>query len=569
MKTMKNKQVSGAEALLRALLDEGVETVFGYPGGTIMPLYDELYDYRDRLYHILVRHEQGAVHAAEGYARTSGKVGVCFATAGPGATNLVTGIADASMDSTPIVCITAQVARDNLGTNFFQEADTLGITNPITKWSYEITQADEVAEIIAKAFYIARSGRPGPVVVSITRDAQAGRTTYEHKPFTPAPAPAKPGCTDARLDEAAALMNAAERPMIIVGQGVTISGVEERVRALAEGGNIPVVSTLLGISAFPTDHPLFCGNVGMHGNYAPNMMTQQADLIVAVGMRFSDRVTGNPAAYAPLAKIVHIEIDRAEIGKTVRADVPLVGDAGEIIGALVPRIKHRERGEWLRFIEGHRRTERENVSTRALDCTDGGISMAATVDAVARHGGGDALVVTDVGQHQMFAALYSRFSQPRSWITSGGLGTMGFGLPAAIGAKVAAPGRDVVLFVGDGGIQMSIQELGTIMQSDIAVKIVLLNNGFLGMVRQWQEMFFDRRYSFTQLANPDFLQIAGAYGIKSRRVEKRRDLESSIAEMFGHVGPYLLEVAVEREENVFPMVPAGASLDDVLMKKNE
>lgn len=561
------KTISGAEALLRSLLAEGMETVFGYPGGTIMPLYDELYNYTDRLNHILVRHEQGAVHAAEGYARASGRVGVCFATAGPGATNLVTGIADALMDSTPIVCITAQVARDNLGTNFFQEADTIGITNPITKWSYEITRADEVPATIAKAFHIARSGRPGPVLVSITRNAQIEQAPYEYVPFVPTAAfeKARAEYTALQLDKAAELLNQAQRPMMIVGQGVTLSGAEQQVRELAERCNIPVVSTLLGLSAFPTGHPLFRGNVGMHGNYAPNVMTQHADLILAVGMRFSDRVTGNPAGYAPRAKIVHVEIDRAEIGKTIRADIPLVGDAREILTALLPKITYRERNEWLEFIGRQQKTEREKVTARALNRDDGRLSMGAVVEAVSARSGGGAVVVTDVGQHQMFAALYSRFTTPRSMITSGGLGTMGFGLPASMGAKVAVPEREVVLFVGDGGLQMSIQELGTIMQSGIAVKIVLLDNGFLGMVRQWQEMFFDRRYSFTRMANPDFMKIAESYGIRSRRVVNSCNLESAVNEMFGHAGPYLLEAMVEQEENVFPMVPAGASLDGILM----
>ena len=562
---MKKEEITGAEALLRSLSAEGVEDVFGYPGGSIIPLYNALYDYRDRLNHILVRHEQGAVHAAQGYARASGRVGVCFATAGPGATNLITGIADAQMDSTPIVCITAQVAKDNLGTHFFQEADTISITNPITKWSYEITHAREVASIISKAFHIARSGRPGPVLVSITRNAQIERTEYEYAPHTPRPEFEKYRAeyTEMQLAEAAETINAAARPMIIVGQGVTLAGAEEQVRALAEAGDIPVVSTLMGLSAFLTGHRLFHGNVGMHGNYAPNLMTQNADVVLAVGMRFSDRVTGNVAKYAPQAKIIHVEIDRAEIGKTVRVDMPLVGDAREVVQALTPRIERRDRTDWHRFIDGLKAAD----TSRATALRDGYLGMAAAVDAVARLGGGDALVVTDVGQHQMFSALYSRFARPRSMITSGGLGTMGFGLPAAIGAKVARPDREVVLLVGDGGLQMSLQELGTIMQSDIGVKIVLLNNGFLGMVRQWQEMFFDRRYSFVEMANPDFLQIAAAYGIPARRVESRRDLDGAVGQMLAADGAYFLEIVVEKEENVFPMIPAGAALDDILMQR--
>ena len=562
---MNDIKISGAEALLKSLMEEGVDTIFGYPGGTIMPLYDKLFDYQNKINHILVRHEQGAVHAAEGYSRASGKVGVCFATAGPGATNLVTGIADALMDSTPIVCITAQVAKSNLGTNVFQEADTLGITNPITKWSYEITHAEEVTSIISKAFHIARSGRPGPVLVSITRNAQVEQTEYRYEKYRHEIRKPRLEHTLDQLKEVAELLNTAERPMIIVGRGVTISGAEEQLRKLAEQGNIPVVSSLLGISAFPTEHPLFHGNVGMHGNYAPNIMTQNADIILSVGMRFSDRVTGIPAQYAPKAKIVQIDIDHTEIGKTVKVDIPLIGDAKAILSALLPNVEHRNHDEWLQFINSLKDIEYDKVTKRIINRNNDPISMGAVVSSVSRCSGGKVIVVTDVGQHQMFAALYSQFTQPRSFITSGGLGTMGFGLPAAIGAKVAMPGSEVVLFSGDGGLQMSIQELGTIMQSNIGVKIVLLNNGYLGMVRQWQEIFFDKRYSFTQLVNPNFIKIAEAYGIHGKRVEKYRQLENAVQQMLNHDGPYILEVVVESEENVFPMVPSGASLDEILM----
>ena len=563
----KKQQISGAEALLNVLLEEGVDTVFGYPGGAIMPLYDKLYDYTKRLKHILVRHEQGAVHAAEGYARASGRVGVCLATAGPGATNLVTGIADALMDSTPIVCITAQVAKDNIGTNFFQEADTLGITNSITKWSYEITCADEVAQATSKAFYIARMGRPGPVLISITRNAQLELTDYHYSQFEPKDSKAsQKGYREEDIEAAALLVNSAQRPMIIVGQGILISGAEKEVRQFAEGGNIPVTSTLLGISAFPTGHPLFRGNVGMHGNYAPNKMTQYADLIVAVGMRFSDRVTSDPTLYAPKARIVHIEIDRAEINKTVHADIPLVGDAKEILQRLVPKVSFKKRGAWFRFIGNHQKEEQRIVTAQVLSKKENSIRMGAVVNAVAEISKGEAIIVTDVGQHQMFAALYSKFTRSRGMITSGGLGTMGFGLPAAIGAKVAMGEREVILFAGDGGIQMSLQELGTIMQSDIAVKIIILHNEYLGMVRQWQEMFFNHRYSHTHMINPDFTKIAESYGIRTCRIEKYSNMDQAIREMIEYQGPYLLEVMVEREENVFPMIPAGVSLDGIIMK---
>lgn len=560
--------MTGAEALLCSLTEEGVDTLFGYPGGTIMPLYDKLYDFSDRLNHILVRHEQGAVHAAEGYARATGKVGVCMATAGPGATNTVTGIADAFIDSTPLVCITAQVQSEMLGTNFFQEADTISITIPITKWSYQITSADEVAETVAKAFYIARSGRPGPVLISFTKNAQVEMTEYRYKKYRPTKKSGRetPQPVTEQLGEAVGLLNGARRPMIIFGQGITISGAEKELLRLAEQGNIPIASTLLGISSVPSGHPLLMGNVGMHGNLAPNRMTQESDVILAIGMRFSDRVTGTVSKYAPNAKIVHIDIDRAELNKIVKVHLPIRCDAKEALREMLPSIKPRQRREWFGFIEAQKAEENATVIDNMMGRDCGCISMAGAVDAVARAGKGNAVIVTDVGQHQMFSARYSKFNKPRSLITSGGLGTMGFGLPAAIGAKVGRPDREVIAIMGDGGFQMSIQELGTIMQSDIGIKMVVLNNSYLGMVRQWQQLFFSRRYSHTELVNPDFTAIAAAYGIPSARVTEYCELDAGIGRMMAHEGPYFLEIACEKEENVFPMVPAGASLNDILLE---
>ena len=561
------KKITGAEALLHSLIEEGVDTIFGYPGGTIMPLYDKLYDFHGRLNHILVRHEQGAVHAAEGYARTTGKVGVCMATAGPGATNTVTGIADAFIDSTPLVCITAQVPSDNLGTNFFQEADTISITIPVTKWSYQITNAGEVAEIMAKAFHIARSGRPGPVLISFPKHAQVEMTDYRYKKFRQPKKAAPNGNpdTDTRIAQAVGLLNAARRPMIIFGQGIMIAGAEKELVRLAERGNIPMASTLMGISAVPSGHPLLAGNVGMHGNLAPNRMTQESDVILAIGMRFSDRVTGDIPKYAPKAKIIHVDIDRAELNKIVKVYLPIQGDARDILRAMIPAIERRQREDWMDFIAAQKAEEQETVIRGTLDRLSGCISMGSAVAAVARAGNGNAIIVTDVGQHQMFSARYSRFNKTRSLITSGGLGTMGFGLPAAIGAKIGRPDREVVAIMGDGGFQMSIQELGTVMQSGIALKMVVLNNSFLGMVRQWQQLFFGRRYSHTEMANPDFTAIASAYGIPAARVAEYPDLEAGIKKMMAHKGPYFLEVICEKEENVFPMIPSGASLDDILL----
>ncbi|MBQ3521672.1 MAG: biosynthetic-type acetolactate synthase large subunit [Bacteroidales bacterium] len=562
---METKTLRGTTALLQSLMAEGVDTIFGYPGGTIMPLYDDLYNYTDKINHILVRHEQGAVHAAEGYARSTGKVGVCMATAGPGATNFVTGIADAMMDSTPVVCITAQVNADKLGTNFFQEADMISITLPITKWSYQVTKASEIPETIAKAFYIAKSGKPGPVVISLTKNAQVEMTEFNYnkeeliKEIKINESDVK--CED--LDAAAELLNNAKKPLIIAGHGVAIADADETLRELCEKGNIPVAATLMGVSVMNSYHPNYIGAVGMHGNIAPNRMTQEADVIMAVGMRFSDRVTGEIKGYAPKAKIIHVEIDRSEINKNVRAHLPLRGDAGKILEELNKRIKFVERKEWFDFAHELMAEEDKRIFNPKLNSTEE-ILMGQVVAKITEFTKGQAIVVTDVGQNQMFSARYSKFRQHKSFITSGGLGTMGFGLPAAIGAKVGNPHRQVIAILGDGGFQMNIQELGTIMQSGIDVKIVLLNNSFLGMVRQWQELFFNRRYSFTHLDNPDFQQLVSSYRIATAKISRPSEIEESVKQMLESDGAYFLEVQVKEEENVFPMIPAGATLDEMI-----
>lgn len=564
---MEKKTVTGAEALLISLINQGVDTMFGYPGGTIMPIYDMLYNYTDKLNHILVRHEQGAVHAAQGYARATGKVGVCMATSGPGATNLITGIADAMLDSTPIVCITAQVFTDKLGTSFFQEADTISITIPVTKWNYQITEANEVADIMAKAFYVAKSGRPGPVLISFTRNAQTELTNYLHRPYKPFKIREISSYNEnlGLIPNAANLINESKKPMIIVGQGVVLSNAEKESLGVAQKGNIPLVSTLMGISAIPTNHPLFMGNVGMHGNLAPNRMTQESDLIIAVGMRFSDRVTGDTSKYAPKAKIIHIDIDKAEFNKNVKSDIQILGNAKEVLINLTPLLKQKKRESWFQFIEEQKCEEKQLIADKYLaESEETTISMAQVVNTIARVCEGNAVIVTDVGQHQMFGARFSEFNHNRSFITSGGLGTMGFGLRAAIGAKHGVPDREVVVITGDGGFQMSIQELGTIMQTNVNLKIVVLNNSFLGMVRQWQELFFDHRYSFTKMVNPSFVEIANAYKIPGLKIDKYKALEESVIEMIKHKGPFLLEVAVKSEENIFPMIPGGASLDNIL-----
>lgn len=562
-----NTEVTGAEALILALLDEQVTDVFGYPGGAIMPVYDALYDYSDQLTHYLVRHEQGATHAAQGYSRVSGKTGVVFATSGPGATNLITGIADAQIDSTPMVCITGQVASHLLGTDAFQETDVLGISMPVTKWNIQVTKAEDIAPAVAKAFFIAASGRPGPVLVDITKDAQFGKTIYQYekcesvRSYFPSP---KVNETD--VEKAAELINNAKRPYILCGHGVLLSGAEKALLELAEKGDIPVASTLLGLGAFPPQHPLYVGYLGMHGNYGPNLLTNECDLLIAIGMRFDDRVTGNVSKYAKQAKVVHFEIDPSEINKIIPADVAVLGDAKESLGLLLPKIKATKHTDWLKRFEDCNDIEFEKVIKHAVDPDSKQLRMAEVIDKFHKISEGNAIVATDVGQHQMITSRYYKFNKPNFCVTSGGLGTMGFGLPAAIGAKVALPNTEVITVLGDGGFQMTIQELGTIMQSNIAVKILVLNNNFLGMVRQWQQLFFDRRYSFTEMKNPDFITIAKGYGIKGKKVTERKDLNEALKEMYEAKEAYLLEVVVENEENVFPMVPTGASVAEIRLE---
>ena len=561
--------MTGAEALLNTFLDEGIDTVFGYPGGAIMPVYDKLYDYTDRLNHVLVRHEQGAIHAAEGYARTTGKVGVCMATAGPGATNFVTGIADAMMDSTPLVCITAQVNADKLGTNFFQEADMIGITIPITKWSYQIASAAEIPTVMAQAFHIAKSGRPGPVLVSITRTAQVEEVDYYYNKEEAIVQLGggeieKSAEYEAKVSEIAQMLNNAKQPLIIAGHGVILSGGCGKLKECADRANIPVAVTLLGLGAIDQSDKNYVGMVGMHGNVAPNVMTQNADLLLAIGMRFSDRVTGEVRGYASKAKIVHVDIDLSEFDKNIKADVSFQSDAKMFLDTLCDKLEYKERDSWFALHKEKSEFEFNNVMKPQLESSS--LTMAQVIDAVNRGCKRRKVYVTDVGQNQMFAARYARLDSNMGWATSGGLGTMGYGLPAAIGAKAGNPDCDVVLFSGDGGLQMNIQEFGTILQSGMQVKMVLMNNSYLGMVRQWQELFYDRRYSFTHLANPDFQMLAAAYGIKSVKVTTPGELDAAVKQMMEHNGPFLLEAAMIEQENVFPMIPAGKTLNDIIFE---
>lgn len=560
--------ISGSVAVLEALVAEGVTDFFGYPGGAIMPIYDALYDYSDILNHILVRHEQGGIHAAQGYARTSGEVGVVFATSGPGATNLVTGLADAQIDSTPLVCITGQVFAHLLGTDAFQETDVINITTPVTKWNYQVTDATEIPGVLAKAFYIARSGRPGPVLIDITKNAQVqkfnypGYTPCNHvRSYRP-----KPNVRKEYISEAAALINAAERPFVLFGQGVILGKAEKEFKAFIEKAGIPSASTVLGLSALPTGHPLNVGMLGMHGNYAPNVLTNECDVLIAVGMRFDDRVTGRLDKYARQAKVIHLDIDPSEIDKNVQTTVPVWGDCKETLPLLTALIQEKQYAAWLQKFKDLKKQEVEVVINDELNPTGEVMTMGEVIKVLNEVTGGNAVIVTDVGQHQMVACRYANFNLTKSNVTSGGLGTMGFALPAAIGAKFGAPQRDVIAIIGDGGFQMTLQELGTIMQFDINVKIIILNNHFLGMVRQWQQLFNDKRYSFVNITSPDFVMVAKAYGIEGKSISKREELKNSLSAMMQHKGAYLLEVIVGKENNVFPMVAQGCGVSEIRLK---
>ena len=565
--TDRSVRMTGSEALMECLLAEGVETLFGYPGGAIMPVYDELYKYQDRLNHILVRHEQGAAHAAQGFARVSGKTGVCIATSGPGATNLITGIADAQIDSTPIVCITGQVGSQLLGTDAFQETDVIGISMPVTKWNYQVTRAEEIPYAIARAFYIANSGRPGPVLIDITKDAQLESFDFSYEKCTKIRSyHPYPVLDEGKIDEAVALLNNAKKPLILVGQGVILSDAQNQLISFAEKAGIPMAATLMGLSAVPTDHPLYVGYLGMHGNYGPNIKTNESDLIIAVGMRFDDRVTGNLDYYAKQAKVIHIEIDEAEINKNVFADVPILSDAKAALQSLHKKVSPNDHIEWIQEFEICDKIEFQKITNKELHLKEGQIRMAEVIKILSDKTEGRAVIVTDVGQHQMVTSRYYAFKDKRQNVTSGGLGTMGFALPAAMGARLGQNDKEVIAIIGDGGFQMTIQELGTIYQSGIDVKIIVLNNHFLGMVRQWQELFFDGRYASTELVNPNFQLISQGYGIPSNKVEDRADLEDAVSQLLAHQGSMLLEVAVEKEENVFPMVPTGASISDIRLE---
>ncbi|AYD46852.1 MAG TPA: biosynthetic-type acetolactate synthase large subunit [Arachidicoccus soli] len=560
--------ISGGQAVLEALIAEDVTTIFGYPGGAIMPIYDALYDYNDRLEHILVRHEQGGIHAAQGYARSSGKVGVVFATSGPGATNLVTGIADAMIDSTPLVCITGQVFAHLLGTDAFQETDVVNITTPVTKWNYQVTEASEIPHVLAKAFYIAKTGRPGPVLIDITKNAQIEKFDYtgyipcNHiRSYRP-----KPKVRKEYVEQAAALINEAKKPFVLFGQGVVLGGAEKEFTNFIEKAGLPSAWTILGESAIPTAHPLNVGMLGMHGNYAPNVLTNDCDVLIAVGMRFDDRVTGRLDKYAKQAKIIHLDIDPAEIDKNVKTTVPVWGDCKETLPMLTELLDKKEHTEWLQHFRDLEKEEIKEVIHEELNPTSEIMSMGEVVKILNELTNDDAIIVTDVGQHQMVACRYAKFKNSRSNITSGGLGTMGFGLPAAIGAKYGAPDRTVVAIAGDGGIQMTIQELGTIMQFGADVKILILNNNFLGMVRQWQQLFNDKRYSFVNITSPDYVTVANGYHIPAKKIDKREDLKGALKEMLDHKGAYLLEIMVGKENNVFPMVPQGCSVSEIRLK---
>mgnify|MGYP001429083314 FL=1 len=557
-------KISGSEAVIKCLLEEGVDIIYGYPGGAIMPVYDELYKYQDKIQHVLTRHEQGATHSAQGFARISGRVGVAIATSGPGATNLVTGIADAQIDSTPMVCITGQVSSHLLGSDAFQETDIIGISTPITKWNYQITKASEIPEIFAKAFYIAKSGRPGPVLIDITKDAQFEEFNFSYKringirSYKP-----KPIINMDKIRQAADLINMAKKPLIVWGQGVILGNAEKEFTDLIEKSGIPAAWTILGASAIPTDHSLNVGMLGMHGNYAPNVLTNECDVLIAIGMRFDDRVTGDVNRYAKQAKIIHFEIDPAEVNKIIEVDIPVLGDAKETLSKIIPLIDKKSHKNWLNEFKKLYQIEYDKVIDGELNPSKKGLTMGEVIKEINFQTKGNAAIVSDVGQHQMVACRYANFNKSKSNITSGGLGTMGFALPAAIGAKMASPEREVVAVIGDGGYQMTIQELGTVFQTKAAVKIVVLNNDFLGMVRQWQQLFFDKRYASTEMVNPDFVKIAEGYYLKAKRVTERKDLANAVEEMIKSNEPYFLEVVVEKEGNVFPMIPTGSSVSEI------
>lgn len=563
-KKTKTVTISGADAIVESLIYEGVDLLFGYPGGAIMPLYDAFHRYGDAIKHILTRHEQGSIHAAQGYARSSGKVGVVIATSGPGATNLITGIADAQIDSTPLVCITGQVASHLLGTDAFQETDVIGVSMPVTKWNYQVTKAEDIPEAIAKAFYIAQSGRPGPVVIDITKDAQMANFEFAYKKcdyirsYNPVPK-----IETSAIAQAASLINNANKPFLIWGQGIILSEAEDELKKLIEKADVPAASTVLGLSALPSTHNLHMGMVGMHGNYGPNILTNECDVLIAVGMRFDDRVTGDLSRYAKQAKIIHLEIDPSEIDKNVKCEVAVLGDAKASLQLLTAQVKSNKHPIWKKEFADCRQIEHTKVIKKDMYPNTHELSMAEVIDQINQITRGEAIVVTDVGQHQMIASRYTRFNTTRSSITSGGLGTMGFCLPAAIGAKFASPSKQVIAVIGDGGFQMTIQELGTILQTGIDIKIVILNNEFLGMVRQWQELFFDKRYAHTEMQNPDFIAIAKGYGIKAKLVAERDQLQHSLKEMLASKVSYLLDVRVKKEGNVFPMIQTGASVSEI------
>jgi len=565
--TKTTERISGSEAIVRCLIEEGVDILYGYPGGAIMPVYDELYKYQDKIHHVLTRHEQGATHSAQGYARISGRVGVAMATSGPGATNLITGIADAQIDSTPMVCITGQVPSNLLGSDAFQETDIVGISTPVTKWNCQVTRAEDIPEALAKAFYIAKSGRPGPVLIDITKDAQFNEFDFSYEKCTHVRSYKPVPETDiSKVEEAAKLINAAKKPLIVWGQGIILGEAEEQLKAVVEKAGIPAAWTILGASAIPTSHPLNVGMVGMHGNYAPNVLTNECDVLIAIGMRFDDRVTGSLNTYAKQAKVIHFEIDPAEIDKNVKTDVAVLGNSKVSLDLLLPLLEQNSHNKWHQKFKDLYEIEYEKVIKNDLYPTKEGLTMAEVLKEINIQSEGKAAIVSDVGQHQMIACRYADFNVSKSNITSGGLGTMGFGLPAAIGAKMAAPDREVVSISGDGGYQMTIQELGTIFQQKAAVKVVVLNNDFLGMVRQWQQLFFDKRYASTEMVNPNFVAIAEGYYIKARKVTKREDLAEAVAEMMQSKEAYFLEVCVEKEDNVFPMIPSGASVSDIRLE---